>query len=65
MLIDCDSCEMRATAACDDCIVTFLLDRPEGAIVFDADEERALRTLSAAGLAPENRYTPARRRKLA
>lgn len=58
MLIDCDSCVMRATAACDDCIVTFLLDRPEGAIVFDADEERALRIISAAGLAPVNRYTP-------
>jgi hypothetical protein len=62
VLIDCDSCMMRATAACDDCIVTYLLDRSDGAVVFDADEERALRNLAAAGLAPANRFTPVRER---
>ena len=54
--IDCNSCVMRHTEACDTCLVTFLLDRPEGAIVFDAEEERALRTLHAGGLAPDVRY---------
>ena len=26
MLIDCESCAMRETAACEDCVVTYLLD---------------------------------------
>ena len=56
--IDCDCCTMRNTSACDDCIVTFLLDRPEGAIVFDVAEERALRALADGGLAPANRFLP-------
>lgn len=54
--IDCDTCVARDTDACDTCVVTFLLDRPEGAIVFDADEERALRTLHAGGLTPPVRF---------
>lgn len=58
MLIDCTTCVARDTAACDDCIVTALMDRPAGAVVFDVAEERALRVLSDAGLAPGNRYTP-------
>lgn len=61
MHIDCDSCVMHATSACDDCIVTFLLDRPEGAVIIDVEAERALRTLADAGLAPTNRYRPDRR----
>lgn len=56
MLIDCTTCVARDTTACDDCIVTALLDRPAGAVVFDAAEERALRVLNAAGLAPGSRY---------
>lgn len=58
MLIDCTTCVARDTAACDDCIVTALLDRPPGAVVFDAAEERALRVLADAGLAPDSRYSP-------
>jgi len=61
MHIDCDSCVMRATSACDDCIVTFLFDRPEGAVIIDVEAERALRTLADAGLAPTSRYRPDRR----
>ena len=56
MLIDCDDCVMKATDACGDCIVTFLLDRPEGAVIFDVAEERALRVLSDSGLTAENRF---------
>jgi hypothetical protein len=56
MRIDCDDCCMQATRACEDCIVTFLLERPDGAIVFDAEQERALRTLQDAGLAPRSRF---------
>ena len=42
MRIDCGECVMEGTDACSDCIVTFLLERPEGAIVFDVEQERAL-----------------------
>ena len=52
MLISCDECRMQGTDACGDCVVTYLLDRPEGAVVFDAAEERALREMSKAGLLP-------------
>jgi hypothetical protein len=54
--IDCDTCVARDTGACDDCVVTFLLDRPAGAIVFDVEEERALRALHDGGLAPALRF---------
>lgn len=54
--IDCERCCARDTSACDDCVVTFLLDRPDGAIVFDVEEERALRVLHRGGLAPGLRY---------
>jgi hypothetical protein len=56
MLIDCDECVVRDTDACGDCIVTVLLDRPAGAVVFDVEEERAIRALQRAGLAPESRF---------
>ena len=52
MLISCDDCRMQNTDACKDCLVTFLLDRPDGAVVFDAAEERALREMNKAGLLP-------------
>jgi hypothetical protein len=60
MRIDCNECVMQHTDACEDCIVTFLLDRPEGAVIFDVAEERALRVLHDAGMAPENRFEPQR-----
>jgi hypothetical protein len=58
MLIDCDTCTMR-DIACEDCVVSYLLDRPEGAVVLDLAEERALRELARAGLTPEVAYAPA------
>lgn len=54
--IDCGSCVMRATDACSDCVVTAILDRPGGAVVFDAAEERAIRTMATAGLLPIVRF---------
>jgi hypothetical protein len=56
LLIDCSNCPNRGTEACDDCLVAFLLERPEGAIVFDAAEERALRALRDGGLLPDVRF---------
>ena len=55
--IDCDDCVMQHTNACDDCIVTALLDRPEqGAVVLDLEHERAIRRLQDVGLAPGSRF---------
>jgi hypothetical protein len=58
--IDCDECVMRQTAACDDCVVTFVVGRESGeALVIDADEERAVRMLAGAGLVPRLRHRAA------
>ena len=59
LTIDCDCCTLRDTAACDDCVVSFLLERePEDAVVIDADEARAMRMLERAGLVPTLRFSP-------
>ena len=45
LTIDCGECAMAGTTACDDCVVSFIVNREPGdAVVVDADEERALRT---------------------
>jgi hypothetical protein len=45
------------TAACDDCVVTFVLGPPAlGGIVVDVAEARAVRMLQRAGLVPELRF---------
>jgi hypothetical protein len=59
MRIDCEECVMQHTAACDDCVVSFIVGRAPGeAIVFDVAEARALRALSKGGLVPELRHRP-------
>jgi hypothetical protein len=59
MFIDCDECVMQATEACDDCVVTHILGREPGhAVVLDLAEERALRTMSDAGLVPGLLHLP-------
>jgi hypothetical protein len=56
LTIDCGECVMAGTAACDDCVVTAIVEREPGtAIVIDADEERAVRLLAGVGLVPELR----------
>jgi hypothetical protein len=58
LVIDCENCALQATDACDDCVVSFLLDRePDDAIVIDADEARAMRMLERAGLVPTLRFS--------
>ena len=59
MHIDCADCAMQHTDACSDCIVTYLLDRPEGAIVFDVAEERAIRALQTGGHIADTRFVAA------
>ena len=50
---------MQATAACDDCVVTFVTNRDPGdAVVIDVAAERAVRMLARAGLVPELRHLP-------
>ncbi len=57
LTIDCDECVMRHTSACDDCVVTFVVDRQPGeALVIDVEEERAVRMLARAGLVPRLRH---------
>jgi len=55
--VSCDDCTMRATSACDDCVVTFLCERePDDAVTIDLAEQRAVRLLADAGLVPRLRH---------
>lgn len=55
--IDCDECALRHTGACEDCVVSFLLEHdPDDAVVIDAQEARAVRMLERAGLLPGLRF---------
>ncbi len=57
-VIDCAECEHQHTSVCDDCVVSFIVDRrPEDAVVVDVDEARAVRLLQQAGLVPEVRHS--------
>ncbi|MHB8465096.1 MAG: hypothetical protein ACYDH6_05930 [Acidimicrobiales bacterium] len=58
LIISCDDCVMAGSDACADCIVTFLCERDPGeAVIIDADEARAVRLLSRAGLTGGLRHT--------
>jgi hypothetical protein len=60
LTIDCDGCIMQGTEACTDCVVTFICSRaPDDAVIFDVNEERALRLLGRSGLVPPLRYLEA------
>ncbi len=49
VIIDCDRCVMQQTAACDDCVVTALVDLTVPVELGEA-EDLALAALSDAGL---------------
>jgi hypothetical protein len=60
MLIECDSC-LAKDIACDDCVVTVLLDQglmPDRVLDLDQDEADALAALADAGLVPQLRLVP-------
>ena len=60
--IACDTCVMRHSEHCNDCIVTFMCDEahaPAQAVVFDLAEQRAVRLLAAAGLVPTLKHREA------
>jgi hypothetical protein len=57
LTIDCGECSLEGTAACDDCVVTFLCGRePDEAVVIDVAEARAVRLLGQVGLVPALRH---------
>lgn len=57
--VDCDRCVLADSEACDDCVVSFVVGRPERrAVVVNAQEARAVRLLSSAGLVPALRHLP-------
>jgi hypothetical protein len=56
MVISCEDCVMRRSAACAGCFVTHVLDRPAGAVVVDLATERAIRLLVEAGMVPRSRH---------
>lgn len=68
LVIDCSACPQRVgSVECDDCLVSFIIDRADEAVVFDVAEERALRALSSGGLLPPARFktqTPLIRRSV-
>ena len=55
--VDCATCVVRDTDACNDCLVTYICDREPGdAVIITMDELRAMRTLNEAGLVPGLRH---------
>jgi hypothetical protein len=59
LVISCGDCAMRCTTACQECVVTFLLDPPEAALELDGDQARVVHLLANAGMIPELRYREA------
>jgi hypothetical protein len=60
--ITCESCAMRHSNHCHDCVVTVMCGLDESrdqAIVFDLAEQRAVRLLAAAGLVPTLKHREA------
>lgn len=58
MLIDCNDCVMQSTSACDDCVVTHLLEADRDTLKLDDSEAEAISALGAAGLVPKLRLLP-------
>ena len=59
LTIDCAICVSRHTDACDDCIVSYLVDHEvDTPVVLDAEEQRAVDLLADAGLVPASRFRP-------
>jgi hypothetical protein len=59
--ISCDDCSMQCSAACSDCVVTFLLRddavEPEhDTLVLSLQEARVVKMFGSAGLVPDLKY---------
>ena len=57
LVISCDTCVMRNSDACGDCMMSVLCESEEsGAVVLSLDELRDIRLLAQAGLVPTLRH---------
>lgn len=66
LTIACDSCALRRSTACTDCVVTFVLQAdeqlsggapdPHDALELDDDQERVVQLFVRAGLVPKLRH---------
>ena len=59
LMISCDTCVVRDTEACDDCMMSVLCSDPvaePGAVVISLQELREIRLLTEAGLVPTLRH---------
>jgi hypothetical protein len=57
LMISCDTCVMKDSDACGDCMMSVLCDMPEsGAVVLNLQELREIRLLAQAGLVPTLRH---------
>jgi hypothetical protein len=63
VLIDCNACGARGVA-CDDCVVSVVLDAPAEGVQVDEVERRALEALAGGGLVPRLRLVPLRRQRV-
>ncbi len=60
LVVSCDTCAMRQSPACGDCLVSFLCGgATETAVIFDIHEQRAVKLLAKAGLVPTLRHRAA------
>ena len=59
LIISCDSCVLRDSSACADCLVTFVVADPPKSMEFTDTELRAVELLAAAGLVPSLRHREA------
>ena len=58
LLISCDTCCMRATATCADCVVTHVLSPATNeSVALDDEEMRVVRLLVRAGMMPTLRHS--------
>ena len=56
--INCNDCQMQGSAACTDCVVTYVLATEPGRVGFElsAPEVDTLSMLQASGLAPKSQF---------
>ena len=57
MIIDCNTCDMRETNACDDCVVSALVG-DNGILELMEAEQAAIDVMSKVGLVPPIRVVP-------
>lgn len=57
LMISCDTCVMKDTDACGDCMMSVLCEAPtDGAVILNLQELRDIRLLAQAGLVPTLRH---------